>query len=574
MIHKYQRRINVDIQGNDLIITDNGIGMDLKTIHKKFLSLGETTKQDSLENVGGFGVAKAVILGCGTGFVIETQDNIFSSEDLGKSPIRKQAYRQGTRITLKNVQIGENKTIEDDPKGFIYSLLVYITTSNTDIPIYINGDEYESWFKETRKSRRDPSKFGITDYMIPQNTKIKINVFPGDKGEYKYLYVRLKGLTQFRRYLGWNATCDIVLDFQTTLSPTSPYYPFLSSREELTHKCNQIIDVIKDKVTQSPLSITSEDKFKESFYDNKSTSSEQARIVTSSVTNDNTEEIILELNDIISETISDNQIVQNSIVHKTQQFVQDINNLAQEQSVTKKQFVQSLTVDSIKQLDNALEYSWLIWEDKDTPSKRVNKSRVVECIMLWDTLLRIMASNYPRLRGTIFYPGLVYQPKTLGLCVEKMVNGYERAYIMVNPFEIPLKSDLEIALYLMGIASHELAHFACGTYEAHGETFSYTREAIMNVNLSQVELVVKLLKTSKFKKTLKKFIKANEPKSNKRDESGLNFKGVSLLEVTQIAKDYGVDLSEFRKYTDSSILRMRLIMAIKQAHIERSKIER
>ena len=75
--------VNIDVDGNDLIIEDNGIGMDIQTLHEKFLSLGGTTKGDE-DSVGGFGIAKAVILGCGDGFKVETQDNIFTSEDLGK----------------------------------------------------------------------------------------------------------------------------------------------------------------------------------------------------------------------------------------------------------------------------------------------------------------------------------------------------------------------------------------------------------------------------------------------------------------------------------------------------------
>ena len=68
LIEKHERYIDIKIQDSTLTITDNGIGMDLKTIHNKFLNLGETTKQDATENVGGFGIAKAVILGCGMGF--------------------------------------------------------------------------------------------------------------------------------------------------------------------------------------------------------------------------------------------------------------------------------------------------------------------------------------------------------------------------------------------------------------------------------------------------------------------------------------------------------------------------
>ena len=49
--------IDIEVNGDDMSISDNGIGMDIETIHTKFLTLGETTKNDS-ENTGGFGLAK------------------------------------------------------------------------------------------------------------------------------------------------------------------------------------------------------------------------------------------------------------------------------------------------------------------------------------------------------------------------------------------------------------------------------------------------------------------------------------------------------------------------------------
>lgn len=566
IIEKHERCIRINIQDSTLTIIDNGIGMDLKTIHNKFLSLGETTKQDSTENVGGFGIAKAVILGCGTGFIVHTQDNKFTSKDLGRTPVSKTDFFQGTKITLLNVQIGNNLSISDNPEGFISSIKEYIETSDIDIPIKINGELCSRRFTESRKTRRDPHEFGIHSRMIPDKTKIKINVYKDNSRGYKYVYVRLRGLTQFRQYLGWNANCNIVIDINTTLSPTSPNYPFLTSREELTYHANSIIEAIRDKVTQSPLSITSEDYFKESFYDNKTVNAEQARRITSNVTNDSTKEVISEVNALMEKVVPDNHMFQNSVAYKSQQYIQEIEDLAEQKGMKKQEFVKTLTLSNIKQLDNPLEYSWLIWEDKNDSTKKINKKRAVECIVIWDSLLRLLASNVPRLQGTVFYPGLVCQPKTLGICVEKQVNSCERTYVMVNPFEIPLEDDTQIALYLMGVASHELAHFLCGTYEAHGETFAYTREEIMNSNLSQLSNVIKLIKTGKFKKTLKRLTKNTSTK----EDFVIDFTGKSLQEIVEIAKDYDVDFNEFKKYNDKAIFRMRLIMAIKKSYREQN----
>ena len=61
--------------------SDNGIGMDTATILDKFLSLGDSGKAaagSSDEAAGGFGVAKAVILGASESFTwrVHTRDNL------------------------------------------------------------------------------------------------------------------------------------------------------------------------------------------------------------------------------------------------------------------------------------------------------------------------------------------------------------------------------------------------------------------------------------------------------------------------------------------------------------------
>lgn len=152
------------------------------------------------------------------------------------------------------------------------------------------------------------------------------------------------------------------------------------------------------------------------------------------------------------------------------------------------------------------------------------------------------------------------------MCVEKSVDGVGRTYVMINPFEVKGENDTEIALYLMGLAAHELSHFVCGCYEAHGETFSYTREAIMNANLSQLTVITKLIKAGKLKKTLNRL--TSKTSQEVKNECGIDFIKLSNAEVVQMAIDYGVDVEAYQeKYTNEPILRMRLIMAIKKAYM-------
>lgn len=574
-IKEEEAYIHIDFDSEKLVISDNGIGMDIQTLHEKFLNLGGTTKGDE-NSVGGFGIAKAVILGCGTGFKVETQDNVLTSEDLGKNPIQKTTFRQGTQITLYGVQTGKHSTIADNPDTFLAAIKDYIFSSDIAVEVLINGQKFESYFTKTVKTRRSPGQFNISSDSIPDNTKLKINVFKDKEDTCKYLYVQLRGLTQFKQYLGWNANCDIVVDFQTKLDPRSTDYPFSTNREGLKAQYQGILESIRDKVSQSPLSIAADDEYKETLYDNVNGSVEQARAISSSVSMKETQEIMVELSKVVTAASvvksnkADGIIPQGgstmpSVLDRVKQYNDTLEDIAEQQGITKAEVIKQMSMDTVKKIDNPLEHSWLVWEDKNN-TKRLNKSRTVDLIIVWDSILRLMAENYKDLDGRVFYPGVVVKKDTLGLCVEKSVEGIGRTYVMVNPFEVVGNNDTEIALYLMGLAAHELSHFVCGCYEAHGETFSYTREAIMNVNLSQLTVITKLIRAGKLKKTLNRL--TSKTSQEVKNKCGIDFIKMSNDEVAQMAIDYGVDVEAYQeKYTNEPILRMRLIMAIKKAYM-------
>ena len=322
------------------------------------------------------------------------------------------------------------------------------------------------------------------------------------------------------------------------------------------------------------MSIAADDEYKETLYDNVNGSVEQARAISASVSMKDTQEIMVELSKVVTAASvvkkSDGIIPQGgsttpSVLDRVKQYNDTLEDIAEQQGITKAEVIKQMSMDTVKKIDNPLEHSWLVWEDKNN-TKRLNKSRTVDLIIVWDSILRLMAENYSDLDGKVFYPGVVVKKDTLGLCVEKSVDSVGRTYVMVNPFEVKGENDTEIALYLMGLAAHELSHFVCGCYEAHGETFSYTREAIMNANLSQLTVITKLIKAGKLKKTLNKL--TSKTSQEVKNECGIDFIKLSNAEVVQMAIDYGVDVEAYQeKYTNEPILRMRLIMAIKKAYM-------
>ena len=561
--------ISWDTNENTLTISDNGMGMDIPTLHTKFLTLGGTTKGDA-ESTGGFGLAKSVILGCGTGFHIHTQDNEFSSDDIGVNPIHKTTFRQGTTITLYSPQVDIDKTINDKPIQLRWSIEDYVYTSiiPKNITVTLNGKPHPNQFTSTKKSHRLPAELGISSDMIPSNTTLKLNVFKTNSSIH-YLYVRLRGLTQFKTYLSWNANCDVVLDFQTTIDPRSSEYPFSTNREGLKAAYQGIVEAIRDKVSQSPTSIAQDERYKETLYDNVNSVS-AARNIATLVTNKQVTDTVKAVGGVVNTIKKQGGFTPQggytpvTVMDYVSQTANVIEQAAEQCNTTTSNVIQYVAPETLFQVNNPLQYSWIIYEDKEDKVKKMSQSSTVSTVIVWDAILKLMASTVGYLfEDKTFYPGVIYQKSTLGMCLEKTVypkgkSAEQRKYVMLNPLEIPSGNPMKIALYLMGIAAHELAHLSAGSFEAHGETHSYIRELIMNENLDHVDDVVSLVKSSK----LIRIIGRTEQKPTTTSE----YKGMGVDELKTLATERGVNVSEIvEKYPNESILRMRLIMAIKKA---------
>ena len=577
--------ISIGFEDNTMWIEDNGIGMDIPTIHNKFLTLGGTSKNNE-DNVGGFGLAKSVILGCGSGFKVETQDNVFTSEDLGKNPIQKQAYRQGTKITVYDPQLGNGKPLKDCYWEFYFQVEDMIMSCDPsifkDITIKINDEIKDFLFKPTEKLKRLPAELNIATQMIPEDTELSLNVYKMESSA-QFIYVRLKGLTQYKTYLSWNSACSIVLDINTKLNPRDVRYPFSTNREGLKSQYQGIIEAIRNKVAQSPISIARDSKYREILYDNTTDSSktetvEMSKIITSNQVSNTVAKVVKVVEDIKSRGGFTPQggYVPVTIADYVSQYNSEIEKVAKENNISKAEVIQR--VDTLFKLNNPLSYSWAIYEDKNYDHPKITKNKLVALTIIWDTIIKLMASNYNNEFCETFYPGIILENDVRGMCLEKTIiknNESERRYfIMINPFYIPQSDITSIALYLMGVAAHELAHFICGSFEAHGETFSYTREEIMNVNLSEWSNVVTIINQAK----IQNLIKLSATSANKADKTSSAtpadsehlsyYKDCTIQELIDRAEFLGVNTEELaKKYPNKKIFRMRLAMKLKKLEL-------
>ena len=228
-----------DAERRALTWEDNGVGMSAEDILGRFLTIGESGKSgagDSDEAAGGFGVAKAVILGASSTFrwELHSLDNLAVSKGADQDVEVFDAPRlQGTRITVFDVA-DEFDLVWDYARQEHVSLedrLRELLAANDlrGIALVFNGEEVRPMF-----SRRGGSRVAAGQRWST-GTQAKVKAYrrpPGDRqGAY---YVRLGGLFQFKAASQrGNLKADVVVDLVTTVRPGAPGYPLNAARDAL-----------------------------------------------------------------------------------------------------------------------------------------------------------------------------------------------------------------------------------------------------------------------------------------------------------------------------------------------------
>ena len=222
-----------------LTFEDNGIGMSAEDITGKFLAIGESGKRDAADSgqaAGGFGVAKAVILGAARGFVwrLHSRDNLAIANGMNEEvKVYDAPTRQGTRLELTDVD-PDLVRYWDRARGVYVDIedrLRELLAAN-DIPgitFLFNGTEVRPMF-----SRRGGSRVSV-EGSWGEGTTAAVKAYrrpPGDRGGAYYL--RLNGLLQVVTPAQRNGLkADVVVDLSTTVRPGQRGYPFNAARDAL-----------------------------------------------------------------------------------------------------------------------------------------------------------------------------------------------------------------------------------------------------------------------------------------------------------------------------------------------------
>lgn len=252
-------RVSWDPETRTLGWEDNGVGMSQKTVDTKFLSLGDTTKIVTANRqevqAGGFGLAKAVLLGASQNFhwTLHTLDRRWVARGFDqKIAIRTAPFLQGTQLVVEGVASKHDRAWVDGVyRTAAERISAFLATNDLPFQIFFNGVEVPSAFSGRAKRVDEGIVWG-------PGTTGEVRVYRRGRAGGR-VYVRLFGLTQFSHSLaGGEADFDVVVDLETSIAPTQDGYPFTASRMELSGPAREALDRLVHQFSVDQLSKTKE----------------------------------------------------------------------------------------------------------------------------------------------------------------------------------------------------------------------------------------------------------------------------------------------------------------------------
>jgi hypothetical protein len=277
---------DADFRYGQIVCRDNGCGMDEDTILDRFLCLGGTDKTQG--DTGGFGIAKAVILGGCTWWEVRTHPSASSGQVPSTVPghclyvsldhVREQrpvdvvvSGQVGSRVLLRYDPLPEH-----DPRyaklrfqsWHFAQALGWLAHSDTPCTVTARAGDQRAqvWRLEGLPTSEEnvvaQGGDGRTAWTLHQVPPLTVPPFSFEQGERQVsreicsagrLFVRLAGLVQFDEYMGDHADCW-VLDIETEAVPKDPDYPFSLSREKMAKPLTEMVDAVLEAHRRNPVS--------------------------------------------------------------------------------------------------------------------------------------------------------------------------------------------------------------------------------------------------------------------------------------------------------------------------------
>lgn len=490
-IKKGEFRVDYNASAGTMTISDNGTGMDWDTCLDKFLSLGSSGKEDETGAIGGFGVAKAYILGMvdaskggGGKWTIRSDGFEASSDMLGQPPTTGLSPQKGVTLTFEG--------IERDKFGWalgqqLRALFEYTDTQG-QVDVYLNGQKIKAAkvgpdVGYTIESSVDiPDGLAVEAYLPPAGDEhLRITRLVSPKWNYKM--VQTVNST-------WNVPTHIVVDLTSAIRPGEPGYPFDMARLSLVGPAQRIENGIVESIRQDPHSATIKHEYRtEVFEEAENIVVAQQKAAAATIDADaGLSDALTRASSVVKEMV---ERVRNEMAAKAEQ--EPFGMLASAGPIEVEQVgpeaflatqMEQVTAMPASLHKSPIGKAFVIKIANDYP--RANKFKLTPQLMrqlvAWDSILRMITVQLVKtgdfnVGDLAFKPGIVLKEGVIGMNtwetyepeVAAAVGKNKDRVILFNPDNIKGETPDEKALWLRDLACHEIAHFYASW---HDETFT------------------------------------------------------------------------------------------------------
>lgn len=246
-----------------LVWRDNGVGMDEDTFYHKFLSIGDSDKTGG-EAAGGFGIAKAIILGVSTTFrwQMHTRDRRYVANGMDRDVEAFEApYYQGAELRVYDVdskwgywydsRLGRSMDLRERLELLLSANTLAPKGRHAGVRLFLMGKEVIPRFQGRG------GKLLASGLETDPKTQIDIRAY--SRSGTGHVYVRLDGLLQYAQTLYGQTPWDLTVDIATGLSPRDEGYPMTASRMQLSGETESRVDEITREISEDSLSATKDD---------------------------------------------------------------------------------------------------------------------------------------------------------------------------------------------------------------------------------------------------------------------------------------------------------------------------
>jgi hypothetical protein len=482
-------RIVQDKDGN-LTVTceDAGVGMTEDIILNKFLAIGGSEK-GSDKATGGFGIAKASIIGACAGWSLYTKKSYLDSGMIGKCPVAQVSEEvDGCKIVL-NYNFNEENLGLKFTYGMLDNAMAYLATSQYPARVYIE--------KNGKSSSTDLHGYAPNEKMhiatISNNAyKAKLYLAPQIKYSYfsayfcdlqwdgynnnvslegKIIY-RLNGLTQF---ITWGGDCkfNVLVDIESYVKPTDSEYPFSASRETAKADLRNLVEektknFFKNPVTTQQLIGNIENNVAEQkvqYYDGELV---QTAIFTSAA---------LQVADDapVAATIAKTDV--EVTIDEIEEQVATLPEL-DATFVIRKKMPEKLVAENTGFGRTAVQFSneettispvaWKMcikYRDASVLKKLVQK-KYAKILRVWTELMQKLMEANPAIAHS-FAIGFITNEHRFAERFDDYKNN--TVYYLIDPTTIKISGGLDTVLQMLQYAAHELAH---SKFYSHDENFT------------------------------------------------------------------------------------------------------